>query len=95
MDADYHRLNEIEIARLRARVAELERELERWRHGQQVEGDYVCPDSLALTELRRMVRETLEDIIYAQKNIKDSRWTMAAANLDDIERALREAADGE
>jgi hypothetical protein len=27
-----------------------ERELERWRHGVQIEGDYVCPDSLRMTE---------------------------------------------
>ncbi len=26
------------------------RELERWRHGVTIEGDFVCPDSLALTE---------------------------------------------
>ena len=27
---------------------EMERELERWRHGQQIEGDYVCPNALDL-----------------------------------------------
>jgi len=41
--------------------------------------------------LREVVREALEDTIYAQENIKDSRCPEAAANLDDIERALRAA----
>lgn len=38
--------------RLRARLAAAERELERWRHGEPVEGDFVCPNALALDELR-------------------------------------------
>jgi len=36
----------------KARIDELERELERWRHGQQIEGDYVCPNALEATNLR-------------------------------------------
>lgn len=42
-----------EIARLKAALLEQGRELERWKHGEQIEGDYVCPDSLALTEARK------------------------------------------
>lgn len=34
------------------------RELERWRHGQQIEGDYVCPDSLRLLELEKLIAES-------------------------------------
>jgi hypothetical protein len=49
-----------------ANAASLERELERWRHGVTVEGDYVCPDSLRMTELgaalRRMVDEA-DDLV--------------------------------
>lgn len=42
-----------QIARLtRERDAAL-RELERWRHGEQVEGDYVCPDSLRADQAER------------------------------------------
>lgn len=33
-------------------VAKMERELERWRHGQQIEGDYVCPNALELERLK-------------------------------------------
>ena len=33
--------------------ADLTRELERWKHGAQIEGDYVCPDSLALSDTLR------------------------------------------
>lgn len=33
------------------------RELERWRHGVPIEGDYVCPDSLELTETKRRLGE--------------------------------------
>lgn len=37
------------------RIAALERELERWRHNQMVEGDYVCPDSLELNEAKNEI----------------------------------------
>jgi hypothetical protein len=37
------------------RERELEAELERWKHGKQIEGDYVCPDSLALHEAQTQV----------------------------------------
>lgn len=40
---------EKQIASLRAALAAAERELERWRHGQPVEGDYVCPNELRAT----------------------------------------------
>ena len=37
---------ELELSALRKRLAEAERERDRWRHGVPIEGDYVCPDSL-------------------------------------------------
>lgn len=40
------------LVELRATLKATQAELERWRHGIQVEGDYVCPDSLALIGLR-------------------------------------------
>jgi len=39
---------------LTRQLAEANRELERWRHGVTIEGDYVCPDSLALSEALRV-----------------------------------------
>lgn len=42
-----------EVLRLRAELAATQRELERWKHGDQVEGDYICPSML--TEDRLLV----------------------------------------
>lgn len=46
------------VLALVARVRELERELERWRHGNTIEGDFVCPNELravnAEAELRTL-----------------------------------------
>jgi hypothetical protein len=36
---------------------ELGRELERWRHGQQIEGDYVCPNSLDVMRLQEVIEK--------------------------------------
>ena len=41
---------------LTRQLAEANRELERWRHGVTIEGDFVCPDSLALSEARAELR---------------------------------------
>ena len=41
----------------RAKLEAAERELERWKHGEQVEGDYVCPDSVALTEAQSRISD--------------------------------------
>ena len=44
---------DVEIARLRADNAALLREVERWRHGVTVEGDFICPDTLIGDELAK------------------------------------------
>ncbi len=44
-----------------AKLAATQHELERWRHGQQIEGDYVCPDSLRLTEAKRLLASIRDD----------------------------------
>ena len=44
------------IADLTRQLADANRELERWRHGVTIEGDFVCPDSLALSEARAELR---------------------------------------
>ena len=41
---------------LTRQLAEANRELERWRHGVTIEGDFVCLDSLALSEARAELR---------------------------------------
>jgi len=43
-------------ADLTRRLADANQELERWRHGVTIEGDLVCPDSLALSEARAELR---------------------------------------
>lgn len=46
------------------RALAAERELERWRHGKQVEGDYVCPHEARAEELTREV-ERREEMLRA------------------------------
>ncbi len=70
-------------------VTALERELERWRHGQPIEGDYVCPYELAFIELRRLV-----GCMRREARAKDgSGHTVLGGGMllhfaDEIERAL-------
>ena len=45
-----------------SQLAACERELERWRHGVQVEGDFVCPDSLRVADMRKLLGDLLEVI---------------------------------
>lgn len=49
-----------EVERLRRVRAATQRELERWKHGQQIEGDYVCPDSLEADRLRTLLVEACD-----------------------------------
>ncbi len=47
-----------ELAReLRSQLVAANRELERWRHGVIVEGDFICPDSLALNAANATIAE--------------------------------------
>lgn len=48
----------------RARVAELECELERWRHGAPVEGDYVCPNEYEAAQAKAALKELKENLHY-------------------------------
>lgn len=45
---------------LRREVKALSQERERWRHNVQVEGDYVCPDSLAMSAYKAVLEEIEE-----------------------------------
>lgn len=52
------------------------RELERWRHGETVEGDYICPDSIKLNDAMNLVKsadalaEALDD--YEKEALRHS-----------------------
>jgi len=52
--------------------ADLTRELERWKHGAQIEGDYVCPDSLALSEALRVNVDLTRQLAEARAALKDA-----------------------
>lgn len=41
-------------------ILALGRENDRLRHGQAIEGDYVCPDSLKWTQARALIKEAVE-----------------------------------
>ena len=55
------------------------RELERWRHGATVEGDFVCPDSLALTAANAEI-ERLQTM-HAARDAATKGWAEAQAEL--------------
>ena len=70
--------------RLRKNLESAERELERWRHGVPIEGDYVCPNALQA------------DVLTAENTALRERknWSFEAAHHDkhhDREEALKTA----
>lgn len=78
-----------EALRLRTSLAAAERELDRWRHGQPVEGDYVCPEALTVDAMRPVVAlaATYVDVWKAYEGKSSpSRAEMDAA--DDLARAV-------
>ena len=78
---------ELLVAELEAELAATNRELERWRHGVMVEGDYVCPDSLRRTKLEGVIREQA-DAAFAASNLGS---VFANGALRDIWQALNSA----
>jgi hypothetical protein len=86
---------------LKARLVEVEkernaaiREADRLRHGAPIEGDFVCPDSLALTELKARL-ESVEVVYEASIAMRrsESRAALASDIIAEIEaeRALTDA----
>lgn len=78
LSADQLMANHVELVslrsecdRLRAENAAQSRELERWRHGVTVEGDFVCPDSLALDITRTRIFELEQALREARQFIED------------------------
>ena len=59
-----------EVLDLTRQLAEANRELERWRHGVTIEGDYVCPDSLALSEALRVNGDLTRQLAEARAEIE-------------------------
>jgi hypothetical protein len=80
----------VELRALRAELAAANRELERHRHGNTIEGDDVCPDSLALTaarsDLTRLTRE--RDEAVAELIQVNRVFESIAGEADDLEDAL-------
>lgn len=54
-----------------ARLREAERESDRLRHGQAIEGDFVCPDSLALTAAQARIAELEAALVSAVDLLAD------------------------
>ena len=77
------------LAELRAARAELDR----WRHGRPIEGDHVCPDSLALTEARGRIAA----LVAALDEAADIAARGERACLDHIDRwrALAHPTEGD
>lgn len=48
------------ITELETQLAAANQELERWRHGATIEGDFVCPHQLEASNLRAELREVRE-----------------------------------
>lgn len=96
LEEKYEHVNELmageeslRVHQTERRLAAAERELERWRHGVQIEGDFVCPDSLSLSELQRLLLERADVLKDALG--RDPHFLKAAVYR--TEHILREAAN--
>lgn len=61
------------IGALIERCAAAECETDRWRHGVPIEGDHVCPDSLALDDARTRLAK-LEQVAEAARTLVASGY---------------------
>ena len=71
-------------------LAAAEREQDRWRHGVPIEGDYVCPDSLALTEMTKraeraeaLLKEAEPAVRFAEANDRHIAWADTLSRIAD------------
>ena len=80
-------------------LAAAQAELERWRHGVPVEGDYVCPDSTALSAAQAReakLREALEAVVelFEMDDESNTVGTDSWAALAKGRAALAEGGEG-
>ena len=52
-----------ELEQVKKELARANQEIERWRHGKTVEGDYVCPDSLSLAAAKVEIKSLQDQIL--------------------------------
>ena len=74
---------------LTRQLAEANRELERWRHGVTIEGDFVCPDSLALSEALRVNVDLTRQMAEARAGNERLRETYKRVSSVHADRASR------
>jgi len=70
-------------------LARLATELERWRHGVTIEGDFVCPDSLALSEALRVNVDLTRQLAEARAGNERLRETYKRVSSVHADRASR------
>lgn len=58
------------VTELRGEITALNRELDRWRHGYPVEGDYVCPGDLRADLERDRANEAESRVLELETRIK-------------------------
>jgi len=83
----------LEGEKLKEKSAALERELERWRHGVQVEGDFVCPDSLRANELERQLREVKEAAVNTASSRAGTARVFAGMKRLELEEELKQCSE--
>jgi len=60
-------------------IRDLKRELDRWRHGATIEGDFVCPNELELRRWRELL--PIDKLISA---LEGSRAAVARGEIEDF-----------
>jgi hypothetical protein len=72
---------DIEIVQLRNHLRAALAELERWRHGLTIEGDYVCPRDLECNSLRAQLR--------IAESVRDDARAASQRYLDEMRQVKR------
>lgn len=78
-----------EIRELKRELEAARHRLERWIHGEQIAGDYVCPDSLELTEARAAAA-TAQDHLAALSRVSDVHMSAAIRAEEERDAARAE-----
>lgn len=68
----------LEVDALKKQVEAMQRELDRWRHGATVEGDFVCPNELELQRWRDVL--PIDKLLAAREG---SEAAKARGEIDD------------